>query len=75
MGKGTTIGLYAATALVSIWVLAPVYWILNSSLQTEKALHIFPPNYFPKAPTTFAYYFLFHVKEAFQQWVASGEVV
>ncbi len=45
------IGLAAASALLLAYVLAPVLWLLSSSLQTEREIVSIPPHWIPDHPT------------------------
>ncbi len=38
-----------ASVLVLVYILAPIYWIVNSSFQREAALEDKPPHFFPTA--------------------------
>ncbi len=44
-------GLAAASALLLAYVLAPVLWLLSSSLQTEREIVSIPPHWIPDHPT------------------------
>jgi multiple sugar transport system permease protein len=72
--KGTRIGTYIWAIFVSIWILIPIYWLLNSSLQTENQLHTTPPAYFPPTPSVGLgnYWFIFHVQEVMQERLKAG---
>lgn len=43
------------TVLVLVWTLAPVLWILISSISTRAELYSTPPHWFPHNPTLEAY--------------------
>jgi multiple sugar transport system permease protein len=46
-----------ASILVLVYILAPIYWIVNSSFQKEAALEHKPPHYFPdEASFSLAHY-------------------
>lgn len=45
------VGLAAASLLLLIYVLAPVAWLLSSSLQTEREIVSIPPHWIPDHPT------------------------
>jgi multiple sugar transport system permease protein len=50
-----------ASTLVLVYILAPIYWIVNSSFQREAALEDKPPHFFP-VPSAFS---LSHYKYIF----------
>jgi trehalose/maltose transport system permease protein len=43
---------YAVLALVSIYLLFPFYWAVNSSFKTENQLQMTPATFVPRDPTT-----------------------
>jgi multiple sugar transport system permease protein len=45
------LGLAAASILLLVYVLAPVMWLLSSSLQTEREIVSIPPHWIPNQPT------------------------
>jgi multiple sugar transport system permease protein len=45
------VGLAAAACLLLVYVLAPVAWLLSSSLQTEREIVSIPPHWIPDHPT------------------------
>jgi len=58
---------YVFMVLVLIWIFAPIAWMVGTSLQTEKELHVVPPSYIPPKPTLGNFWFIFHVEEAMKQ--------
>jgi multiple sugar transport system permease protein len=38
-------------AFIILWTLIPLYWVLNTSLQTDSQISSRPANYFPPTPT------------------------
>lgn len=50
--------LYAACALVSLWILGPVLWVVNASFQLDSELFSIPPNWVPQNPTVDNYTYL-----------------
>lgn len=42
------LSIYAPVALVLLFTLFPVYWLVNSSLKTSGELFTFPPRYWPR---------------------------
>lgn len=55
------ISLFIASLLVLFYLLAPIFWVVNSSFQKESAFYDRPPNFLtrPDIFTTNHYYFLF----------------
>lgn len=47
--RGTMLAL--ASGLLLAYVLAPVFWLVSSSLQTEREIVSIPPHWIPDAPT------------------------
>ena len=47
--RGTMLAL--ASVLLLAYVLAPVFWLVSSSLQTEREIVSIPPHWIPDAPT------------------------
>jgi multiple sugar transport system permease protein len=43
--------IFAASLLLGLYVLAPVAWLVSSSLQTETEIVSIPPHWIPDAPT------------------------
>ncbi len=54
-------GLLVAIAALLVWSLVPVYWIVITSLKTEREIYAYPPSFLPVAPTLQQYdTILFH---------------
>ncbi|MBI1776857.1 MAG: carbohydrate ABC transporter permease [Proteobacteria bacterium] len=47
----TGIAIAAGIAVLLLWALAPVYWILVTALKPEREIYAFPPTFMPTAPT------------------------
>ena len=43
---------YAVLAIVSIYLLFPFYWAINSSFKTENQLQMTPATFLPRDPAT-----------------------
>lgn len=57
------IGIAAGVAAVLFWSLLPIYWMVATSLKTEREIYAFPPTLFPHAPTLANYAtVLFHTR-------------
>ena len=50
---------YAVLALILLFLLFPIYWMLITSFKTNMEAFLFPPSFFPKNPSTAAYKALF----------------
>lgn len=48
----------AGVAFILIWTLVPLYWVLNTSLQTNAQVSAKPANYLPPTPTLTNYFAL-----------------
>lgn len=53
------IGLYAGAAVLAIWTIVPIYWLLNMSLMFKPELLAVPTHLFPQEPTISNYTRLF----------------
>lgn len=49
-----------AIAVLLIWSLAPIYWILVTSLKTEKEIYAYPPTAWPETFTLMQYGIVFN---------------
>lgn len=49
--KGKLIFLYAASALLALWLIGPLLWILDASFQLDSELFSIPPHWIPQNPT------------------------
>ncbi len=56
---GTRIGLYALLILGSVLTLIPLAWMVSASLMPTGEANVFPPRFWPSAPTTEHYRALF----------------
>ena len=45
------VGIGAGAAVLMLWSLIPVYWIVITSLKTEQEIYAYPPTFVPLAPT------------------------
>jgi multiple sugar transport system permease protein len=58
---GYKIGIGVAVAVLLIWSVVPVYWIVVTSLKHEQEIYAYPPTFVPMAPTLEQYEtILFH---------------
>jgi ABC-type glycerol-3-phosphate transport system permease component len=58
---GRNIGIGAAVAVLLIWSVVPVYWIVVTSFKHEQEIYAYPPTFVPIAPTLEQYQtILFH---------------
>jgi multiple sugar transport system permease protein len=56
--------LFAASLLFSLYVLAPVAWLVSSSFQSEAEITSVPPHWIPHQPTAENFAAIFKAKEA-----------
>jgi multiple sugar transport system permease protein len=56
--------LFAASMLFSLYVLAPVAWLVSSSFQSEAEITSVPPHWIPHQPTAENFAAIFKAKEA-----------
>jgi ABC-type glycerol-3-phosphate transport system permease component len=55
------VGIAAAVAVLLVWSLVPVYWVVVTSFKHEQEIYAFPPTFAPLAPTLEQYgTILFH---------------
>src|SRR2546428_11779118 len=65
--KLSQIGIYAAVALLIIWVAFPIYWIVNLSFQTENQIFTKPPFLLPPTPTLDNYIYTYNIGALIEQ--------
>jgi multiple sugar transport system permease protein len=66
------VGTYIAAALMIFWVLFPIYWMTNLSLQSEKEIYTVPPYYMPPNPNLNNYWFCFDIQAAVKYYMEQG---
>ncbi len=59
--KLSRVGTYAAVLLLVIWVVFPIYWIVNVSFQTENQIFTKPPFIVPPTPTLDNYVYTYNI--------------
>jgi len=52
---------YAVLAAMALFVLFPLYWMINTSLKTQAESMLIPPTMFPKNLTVIAYFNIFEM--------------
>ena len=62
-GLGRNVLLFAASALFLVYVLAPVAWLVSSSVQQEAEITSRPPHWIPQQPTLENFEAIFQAKE------------
>jgi len=62
-GLGRNMLLFTASALFLIYVLAPVAWLVSSSVQQEAEITSRPPHWIPRQPTLENFEAIFQAKE------------
>jgi multiple sugar transport system permease protein len=55
--------LYFFSLIVAVYVLAPVYWLVASSFQSEREIVSVPPHWIPHEPTLMNYAAIFNAAE------------
>ncbi|MEM4246335.1 MAG: carbohydrate ABC transporter permease, partial [Candidatus Bathyarchaeia archaeon] len=67
MNSKGKIGVAVAFILVCFWILFPIAWMVNISLQTEPQVKTAPPYYIAPTPTLQNYWFVLNAKVAIQE--------
>jgi len=67
MGRGEQIAIGVAVVLVAIWILFPIVWMVNLSLQTEPQITTVPPYYLAPTPTLRNYEFVLNAEQAIRE--------
>jgi multiple sugar transport system permease protein len=62
-----SIALAVAFIIVCVWILFPIAWMFNISLQFEPQVKHSPPYYLPPTPTIQNYWFVFNARVAIQE--------
>lgn len=60
---GRRAALFAGSLLLALYVLAPIAWLLSSSIQTEAEITSVPPHWVPHAPTLENFEAIFQAKD------------
>lgn len=58
--------------MLAIWILFPIYWMVNLSLQSEAEIYSVPPFYFPPNPSINNYWFAFDIDSAVKYFLEQG---
>ncbi|MFB0569736.1 MAG: carbohydrate ABC transporter permease [Nitrososphaeria archaeon] len=64
--------MYFAAVMLAIWILFPIYWMVNLSLQSEAEIYSVPPFYFPPNPSINNYWFAFDIDSAVEYFLEQG---
>lgn len=67
--------MYVAAAILTLWVLFPIYWMANLSLQTEVQIYTVPPYYLPPTPSINNYWFSFDIESAVRYFLEQGQAL
>jgi len=67
MGKLGKVGTAIAFLAIILWILFPLVWMVNISLQSEPEIKVAPPNYYPPNPTLKNYDFVLNAKKAIEE--------
>jgi len=70
--KLNRVGVYVAAFLLAFWVLFPIYWMVNLSMQSDSEIYTVPPYLFPPNPSLRNYWFCFNVDEAIKYFMKLG---
>ena len=62
-GLGRSVFLFAASAVFLVYVLAPVAWLVSSSLQRDAEITSRPPHWIPREPTLENFAAIFEARE------------
>ena len=57
----TQTGLYILVAVMLIFLLFPIYWMINTSFKSEGEVHMLRQSFFPRKPTIEGFAYLFRV--------------
>lgn len=63
----------AGVSAALFWALAPIYWIVVTSLKTSREIYALPPTFLPEAPTMSNYQAIFETE--FPQYIFNSFVV
>ena len=58
MSTGKRLFLYLVSALLALWLIGPVLWIVDASFQFDNELFSIPPHWIPNNPTTQNYQYI-----------------
>lgn len=70
--KLTRILTYIAVFIMIMWVIFPIYWILNLSLQTEDEIFSVPPHYLPPSISLHNYIGAFNIESVIAAQLERG---
>lgn len=66
---------YAVVALILLFLLFPLYWVLITSFKENMEAYKFPPTFFPQLPTAKAYIKLFTEDQNFFRYYTNNFIV
>lgn len=61
--------------VLALWVLLPIYWMANLSLQSEIEIYTVPPFYFAPHPSINNYWFSFDIESAVKYFLTQGQAL
>lgn len=64
--------LYICLLLIALWVLIPIYWMVNTSLHMEELMLTKSPPLFPNNPTIFNFEFIFYTEKVMKERLERG---
>ena len=66
---------YFVLAVILLFLLFPLYWVLITSFKTNMEAYAFPPSFIPKSPTVESYINLFTVNNVFFVYYKNNFIV
>ena len=66
---------YTVIALILLFLLFPLYWVLMTSFKENMEAYKFPPTFFPELPTAAAYIKLFTEDQYFFRYYLNNFIV
>lgn len=76
--KGRTLSkalCYIILAVILLFLLFPIYWMLTTSFKTNMEAYMYPPTFFPQKSTVDAYISLFTVNNQFFVYYINNFIV
>ena len=76
--KGRTLSkvlCYIILAVILLFLLFPIYWMLATSFKTNMEAYMYPPTFFPNETTVDAYISLFTVNNQFFVYYINNFIV
>lgn len=58
MSRPKKVLLYLASAVLALWIMGPILWVIDASLQLDNELFSIPPHWIPENPTLDNYVYI-----------------